>query len=103
MARPRKLEEEKRAKRLTVYFTENESSALDDYAAAIDTDKAKIVVKAVMNHIDKVADIPEPVRVNRSSTIARDGYCSIRGYVCEYGHAFFIPFDTTSSAVAYHK
>lgn len=93
MARPTKAEGEKRDKRLTIYLTEGEERALNAYSEAIGTDKAKIVVKATIDAIEKAADIPEPVRVNKTSPIARRDGCTVRGFVCDYGHAFFLPSE----------
>lgn len=90
MARPFKLEEERRTQRLTLYFTPPEEDRLNTLAEVLHTDKTKLILTALERYVRSLETPPEPLRQARQEEIMRLTQDRVNGYVCTNGHAFWL-------------
>lgn len=90
MARPFKLEGERRTQRLTMYFTPPEEDRLNTLAEALHTDKTKLVLAALEKYVAGLEIPPEPLRKARQEAVMGLKQEHVTGYVCVNGHAFWL-------------
>lgn len=90
MARPKKPKSEKKDKRLTVYFTEEESQALSHLIQHLNLDKAKIITKALEQYVAQLENPPERIRKAKTENIMKETKEQLNGYVCSRGHTFWL-------------
>ncbi len=97
--RPKKAASEKRDKRLTLYLTEAESEKLDIIADTTDTDKTKIIQKAINGYVNQMENPPEALKRARAEEIMRQDTERLRGFICAEGHPFFIAWISASDPI----
>ncbi|MCL6442963.1 MAG: hypothetical protein K6T83_05830 [Alicyclobacillus sp.] len=90
MPRPRKAESEKRSYKLSIYLTEAEHITLAHVANSMDRPVAHVVVEAIRQWLDRLANPPEPVRQARYGRVMDQDDEMLRGFVCGNGHPFWV-------------
>lgn len=96
MARPQKAMSERRNKRLMIYLTGDEEAKLNGISKQLDTDKAKFVVKAINNEINRLDSPPETFVKAKNKAILESEREEVRGYICENGHIFWLDWTWPS-------
>jgi len=90
MPRPKKAQDEKKDRRLTVYLSESEQDALRDVSDQQQRSMTQIVTDALRDWLLRLVDPPESLRKARREKIMQEQSLTVRGYVCPKGHAWWI-------------
>lgn len=93
MPRPKKMDEAKRERRLTVYLTDQEKEVLEAAAERHNKPMTQIVTEAVHEWLMRLLDPPESLRKARYERIMNETAMPVRGFVCPKGHAWWIDWS----------
>ncbi len=96
MARPKKQETEKRNKRITVYLTEQEETALNTIQTNLNYDKAEFMIEAMKEKITCLENPPEAIIKSRYNKISDSKEEMVNGYICSQGHVFWVDWSWPS-------
>lgn len=94
MARPKKAEAEKRENRLTIYLTDQERNALKQASDMQNRPMTQSVLEAIHQWLHQLISPPEAFRVARHERIMSQESETLRGYICQHGHPFWVEWVT---------
>jgi len=99
VARPKKDPEEKKDKRLTLYFTQAEFEQLNIISESIASDKTKIITKALNNYLKALENPPPALKQASYEQIMSREKEQVNGYICSQGHPFWLEWAWPSEPV----
>lgn len=99
MSRPKKDQDEKRDKRLTVYLTNDECERLRTLAAREGRAINQLILLALADRARRVLNLPEEEELATFEEVMNEKGDYLRGFACEHGHLFWTEWLDTQHTV----